>query len=170
MGVHINLVTKSGTNSLHGSLYEFLRNDKFDAHPYFDQPGSDKQPLRFNQFGTAFSGPVYVPKIYDGRNKTFFTASYEGLRQIRSGSVTATALTADMRQGNFSALCTAGFNVAGACNDPGGQIFDPTNGQPFSGNIIPTGRLSDQAKALLQYLPLPQSGNTLFGSSANNIT
>jgi carboxypeptidase family protein len=156
MGVHVNLITKSGTNSVHGALFEFLRNDKFDAHPYFDPPGTPKQPLRFNQFGAAVDGPVFLPKLYDGRNKTFFTASYEGLRQIRSNSVSATGITAAMRQGDFSALST--------------PIVDPTTGLPFPGNIIPSNRLSTQSLALLNYLPLPQSGDTLFGNSPSNIT
>jgi carboxypeptidase family protein/TonB-dependent receptor-like protein len=157
MGVHVNLVTKSGTNNLHGSLFEFLRNDVFDAHPYFDPPGTPKQPLRFNQFGTAIDGPVYLPKIYDGRNRTFFTASYEGLRQIRSNSVSGTAITEAERKGDFSALL------------PSTIITDPLTGLPFAGNIIPTGRLSAQSLALLTYLPLPQSGSTIFGNSPSNI-
>jgi hypothetical protein len=61
MGVHVNLATKSGSNKLHGALYEFVRNDLFDAHPFFDTPGSDKQPLRYNQFGVEFDVPVYIP-------------------------------------------------------------------------------------------------------------
>jgi hypothetical protein len=157
MGVHVNLVTKSGTNSPHGALYEFLRNDIFDAHPYFDPPGAPKQPLRFNQFGAAVDGPVYLPKLYDGRNKTFFMASYEGLRQIRSNSVSGTAMTQAERQGDFSALL------------PSTVIYDPLTNLPFPGNIIPTNRLSTQSLALLNYLPLPQSGDTIFGNSPSNI-
>src|SRR5438445_217688 len=72
--------------------------------PYFDAPGSAKQPLRINQFGTEVDGPVYLPRIYDGRNKTFFTASYEGLRQIKSLTLNGTTLTDAMRGGDFSSL------------------------------------------------------------------
>jgi hypothetical protein len=158
MGVHINLVTKSGANSVHGAVFEFLRNDKFDAHPYFDPPGSEKLPLRYNQFGAAASGPVFIPKLYDGRNKTFFTASYEGLRQTRSNSVTGTAITSAERTGDFSALL------------PTTVITDPLTGLPFAGNIIPDNRLSAQAVALLNYLPLPPSGSTIFGNSPSNIS
>ena len=85
MGVHINLITKSGTNSLHGNLVEFLRNDILDARPYFlKTPTTPKSPLRQNQFGFELDGPIVIPNLYNGRDKTFFMGSYEGLRQIRS--------------------------------------------------------------------------------------
>src|SRR5256884_1078280 len=106
MGVHVNLASKSGTNGLHGALFEFVRNDMFDAHSFFDSPRSPKKPLHVNQFGLQAGGPVYLPKLYDGRNKTFFTASYEGLRQIKSPSQLGTTLTQAMRGGDFSSLCT----------------------------------------------------------------
>ena len=76
------------------------------------------------------SGPVFIPKLYDGRNKTFFTASYEGLRQTRSNSVTGTAITSAERTGDFSTLF------------PTTVITDPLTGLPFPGNIIPSNRLS----------------------------
>ena len=154
MGVHVNLVTKSGTNQLHGSLYEFVRNDLFDAHPFFDSPGSSKQPIRINQFGTEVAGPVYLPKLYDGRNKTFFTASYEGLRRISSTTQLDTVPTQAMRQGNFAEICASGFNSSGLCNDPSGQIYNPVSGQPYANNLISSG-LSPQAQAILEYYPLP---------------
>src|SRR5262249_26441720 len=93
MGVHLNMVTKSGTNSLHGSLVEFARNDKFDARPYFLPATSRKSPLRQNQFGFEVDGPVIIPRLYDGRNRTFFMASYEGLRQIRQSASLPTIIT-----------------------------------------------------------------------------
>jgi Carboxypeptidase regulatory-like domain len=158
MGVHVNLTTKSGTNSVHGALYEFVRNDLFDAHPYFDAPRSAKQPLRINQFGTEVDGPVYLPRIYDGRNKTFFTASYEGLRQIKSLTLNGTTLTDAMRGGDFSSLL------------PDTQLTNPYTGQPFVGNIIPAQYMSSVAQKLLQYLPLPQSGNIFTSNSPSNIT
>jgi Carboxypeptidase regulatory-like domain len=78
----VNIVSKSGTNQLHGSLFEFNRNDAFDANTHF-QP--TKPTLRQNQYGFIAGGPVYIPKIYDGRNKTFWLANYEGWR-IKNGS------------------------------------------------------------------------------------
>jgi hypothetical protein len=152
MGVHVNLTSKSGTNSLHGSVYEFLRNDKFDAHPFFDTPGSPKRPLRFNQFGTEFDGPVYIPKLYDGRNKTLFTASYEGLRQKRSQTQLGTTITQAMRNGDFSAVSA--------------QIVNPFTGVPYAGNQIPTTDFSSVGISLLQYYPLPNVTGTSTYSAA----
>jgi hypothetical protein len=158
MGVHVNLTTKTGTNNLHGALYEFVRNDLFDAHPYFDTPGSPKQPLRINQFGLEVDGPVYIPRLYDGRNKTFFTASYEGLRQIKSFTQTSGSLSAAMRNGDFSSLL------------PDTQLMNPYSGLPFAGNIIPSQYMSSIAQSILQYMPLPQSGTTYTSNSPSNIT
>ena len=174
MGVHVNLATKSGTNNIHGALYEFVRNDKFDAHPFFDSPGAPKKPLHLNQFGVEVDGPVYIPKLYDGRNKTFFTASYEGLRQIKSPSQLGTTLSQAMRNGDFSSLCQNGFDGAGLCTDEvaGHQIVNPTTLAPYPGNIIPSDQLSPVAQALLQYYPLPNvpGTNTFSGPVASNVS
>src|SRR5258707_10003279 len=79
MGVHINMVTKGGTNRLHGNVVEFLRNEQLDARNFFTlptpaNPAAKKPPLRQNQFGFELDGPVVLPKIYNGRDKTFFIA------------------------------------------------------------------------------------------------
>ena len=92
MGVHINMVTKGGTNQIHGNVVEFLRNDKLDARNFFTlptpaNPTARKPPLRQNQFGFEFDGPVVLPKIYNGRDKTFFMGSYEGLRNTQQSTV-----------------------------------------------------------------------------------
>src|ERR1700722_15883723 len=94
LGVHINMVTKAGTNALHGALVEFFRNQVLDARSFFTlptpaNPTAAKPPLRQNQFGYELDGPVVIPKLYNGRNKTFFMSSYEGFRLVQS----ATALT-----------------------------------------------------------------------------
>jgi len=174
MGVHVNLASKSGTNGLHGALFEFLRNDMFDAHSFFDRPGSPKKPLHLNQFGVEADGPVYLPKLYNGRNKAFFTASYEGLRQIKSPSQLGTTLTQAMRGGDFSSLCRSGFSASGLCNDaePSHQIYDPTTHSPYPGNIIPSTQLSSVAQALLQFYPLPNIAgtNTFSGPVASNVS
>src|SRR5277367_2443234 len=83
LGVHINMITKSGTNQLHGSLFEFLTNQVLDARTFFTlptpaNPTAAKPPLRQNQYGIEVDGPVMIPKLYDGRNKTFFMASFGG--------------------------------------------------------------------------------------------
>ena len=174
MGVHVNLASKSGTNGLHGALFEFVRNDMFDTHSFFDSSGSPKKPLHVNQFGLQAGGPVYLPKLYDGRNKTFFTASYEGLRQIKSPSQLGITLTQAMRGGDFSSLCTRGFGPSGLCNDPppSPQIHNPTTQSPYPGNIIPSDQLSSVAQALLQYYPLPNIAgtNTFSGPVVSNVS
>jgi hypothetical protein len=152
LGMHMNLVTKSGGNGLHGALYEFLRNDALDAKPYF----SKKVPLRQNQFGLEVGGPVIIPKLYDGRNKTFFMFDYEGLRQIRSTSSLATTFTAKMRTGDFSELST--------------QLFYPNTKTPIPGNQIQS-LLSPQALAYLQWFPkanAPGTVNNLVATYPNN--
>jgi hypothetical protein len=158
MGVHINVITKSGTNQLHGSLVEFVRNDTFDARPYFLSPTSQKAPLRQNQFGFELDGPILIPKLYNGRNKTFFMGSYEGLRQIRQTAGIASLMTPQMFQGNFSQTTTV--------------VKDPFNGNaPFAGNMIPISRLSPVSLKLQQYLPAttgPGITNNLPYTAANN--
>ena len=172
MGVHVNLATKSGTNDLHGAVLEFVRNSLFDAHPFFDTPGGPKKPLHINQFGAEVGGPVYLPKLYNGRNKTFFIASYEGLRQIKSPSQLGTTFTQAMRNGDFSALCTAGFNAAGLCNTASQQIHNPTTLAPYANNQIPSNQLSGVSQGLLQYYPLPNipGTNTFSGPVAANVS
>jgi hypothetical protein len=165
LGVHINAVTKTGTNMLHGSAVEFVRNDKFDAKPFFlaptlANPTARKSPLRMNQFGFEVDGPILIPKLYDGRNKTFFMVSYEGLRQIRATTSLGNVLTPRMWGGDFSEA-------------PAGTVVkDPLNGNaPFGGNVIPAGRLSPFALKLRQYYPSPTSNgvsNNLSGPIANN--
>lgn len=133
LGAHLNLVTKSGTNDFHGAVYEFFRNDALDARPYF----SKKVPLRQNQFGVEVGGPVWIPKLYDGRNKTFFMFDYEGLRQIRSSSSLATTFTDKMRAGDFSEVP---------------QLFYPNTKIPIPGNQIQS-LIAPQAAAYLQWFP-----------------
>ena len=141
LGVHINVVTKSGTNTAHGSLFEFFQDDALDERGYFENPTGPKNPRRRNQFGFQMDGPVRIPKVYEGRNKTFFMAAYEGVRGDTLFSPIATVPTALMRQGNFSEIS--------------GTIRNPLTGQPFPGNIIPPSQLSATSRKLLDYYPLP---------------
>ena len=96
----MNMVLKTGTNRLHGALFEFLRNDAFDARGFFD---ADKTKLRRNQFGAVLDGPVYIPKLYNGRNRTFFLFSWEGYRQVIGNSKTATVPSAARAAGRLTA-------------------------------------------------------------------
>ncbi|HMF74242.1 MAG TPA: carboxypeptidase regulatory-like domain-containing protein [Bryobacteraceae bacterium] len=167
----INVVTKSGTNQVHGSAYEFVRNDFFDATDFFaNAAGQGKAPIRFNQFGAALGGPVYIPKVYDGRNKTFFFFAYEGLRWVRAYTTTGTMPTALQRAGDFSQT----FNQAGqqiAVYNPNSTVL--ANGQysrtPLPGNRMAISQINPVSLALVPYLPLPNAtGNALTGT--NNFT
>jgi hypothetical protein len=151
LGVHINMVTKSGSNQIHGAFVEFLRNQKLDARQFFTLPTptnplAKKPPLRQNQFGVEFDGPVYIPKLYNGKDKTFFMASYEGFRLVQQSTSLSNHMPANFFDGNFSQVPTASIT--------GGTIKDPFNANtPFPGNIIPTNRLSPAVQKLRQYYP-----------------
>ncbi len=137
-GAVINVVTASGSNALHGSVFEFLRNDVFDAKNFFDAPAAPIPPFRQNQFGGSAGGPV-------ARNKTFFFVSYEGQQIRKSLTQSFSVPTAAMRAGNF-----AGQPV----------IYDPTDigsGQrmPYANNVVPVSALDSVARALLAKIPLP---------------
>jgi hypothetical protein len=160
MGVHINMVTKSGTNQLHGALLEFLRNQKLDARAFFTlptpaNPTAKKPPLRQNQFGVQFDGPVYIPKLYNGKDKTFFLASYEGFRLVQQATSLSTEMPAAFFNGNFSSVPASAIT--------GGIIKDPLNNAPFAGNIIPAARISPIATKLQQFFP----ASNLPGLSSN---
>ena len=110
MGVHINVDTKSGTNHLHGTVYDYVQNDFFNAKPFTALSATSRTPvLRFNQFGGEVGGPIFIPHLYNGRDKAFFMGSYEGVRRISQANSTGQLITDAMRTGDFSALCT-GFH------------------------------------------------------------
>ncbi len=150
----INIVSKSGTNKLHGSVFEFARNDAFDASTHF-QPV--KPELRQNQFGFVAGGPVIIPKLYDGRDKTFWLANYEGWR-IRNGTssyynIPSTAeLGGDFSTSGLPAFGSAGCTSALAGSNPCMPI-DPTTGAPFPGNVIPSTRFSRLANVTAKLFP-----------------
>ncbi|MGI8989447.1 MAG: carboxypeptidase regulatory-like domain-containing protein [Bryobacteraceae bacterium] len=171
----INVITKSGTNQLHGSLYDFLRNNRFDANDFFaNRGGIPKAELRFNQFGAAAGGPVQLPKIYDGKDRTFFFFSYEGLRWVRALTTTGTMPTDLQRAGDFSQT----RNQTGApitIYDPVTSRPDPAKPgafirSPFPGNVIPRDRMDPVALALLNYTPHPNTAGTAFTGTNNFVT
>lgn len=159
----ITTISKSGTNQYHGSLFWYHQNAALDAIPF----GASSKPKKVaNDFGGSFGGPVVLPHLYNGRNKTFFFADFEGFRFPRSGVVQNTVPTAAMRNGDLSYLCTAGF-TSGVCNDTSGQIYDPTTGQPFANNQIPSGMISPVAQGLLKLYPLPNNKNVFTTNNFN---
>lgn len=161
-GAQVTITMKSGTNQLHGTFFDFLRNDVFDAENYFLNfelaPGATrlkKNTLRQNQFGFVLSGPVVFPKVYNGRNKTFWAVNYEA-RRTREGQVATASFPVDaFRSGNFSALQN-GYIANGRFVSPV-LIYDPDTGQPFANNTIPASRIHPGARNVLDtYVPRAQ--------------
>jgi len=146
-GAIINIATKRGTNAIHGALFEYFRNNALDARNYF---ATSVSPLKRNQFGATLGGPVVLPAIYNGRDRTFWYFSYEGIRQNNSISSAKLFPTAMERTGNF--------------NGTGTTIVDPFTKVPFLNNTIPSNLISSVGQNLLNLYPLPNS----TGSAAFN--
>ncbi len=136
----VNVVTRSGGNEFHGSLYDYLRNRDLDARNFFD--GSNKPQFIRNQFGAALGGPIV-------KNSTFFFASYEGLQELQGQTQLGTVPTLAVRGGDLSSLGTT--------------VTDPFTGQPFANNTIPASRISPYAADVLALFPQPN----LPGASGN---
>src|SRR5262249_31003025 len=115
-----NVVTKSGSNEPHFTLYEFLRNDDLNANNFFaNQTGQARPAFKFNQFGGSLGGPVVLPKLYNGKNRTFFFVDTELVRWVNGATLNGTVPTAAQLTGDFSAT----RNAAGALI----QIYDPVS-------------------------------------------
>jgi hypothetical protein len=166
-GATVNVTLKSGTNKLHGTIYEFFRNDVLSANTFFlnrtnlsanpsrdaDKDGkADRDPLRYNRYGFTVGGPVWIPKLYNGKDRSFFFFAFEGLKDVFPEPGLFTVPTQAQREGNFSALL------------PSIVIYDPRTARaeggrvrrdPFPGNIIPQNRLSPIALNYLKFYPLP---------------
>lgn len=131
----VNLITQSGSTTLHGSIYEYLRNDALDAANYFDNFfGRPKFAYKQNQFGGALGGTIV-------KGKVFFFSNYEGLRVRRGNTGSAFIPTPAQMNGDLSSIST--------------PIIDPSTGTPFPGNIIPAGELSPAIQKFKQYIPAP---------------
>jgi hypothetical protein len=166
LGGTVNITTKSGTNQVHGSLYEFNQTSALAANQFFLNAAGTQQPVtRSNQYGGTIGGPVYVPKVLNGKDKFFFFLAYEGFKDS-SPSVTTTAVpTAAERNGDFSALLSAGS---------GFQLYDPNSAvlsggritrSVFAGNTIPSNRINNIAKNYLTYFPLPNAPGKADGEN-----
>ncbi len=159
----LNILTKSGTNQFHGTLYEFFRNEKLDSANFFVNragtnpiPGRDdrRTPLRYNQYGAAVGGPVVIPKLYNGRDRTFFFANFEITNLRRSLFRTFSVPTAAMRTGNLS---EAPFDIY----DPATTAPNPSapgryTRTPFPNRMIPSNRIAPVSLNILQLYPQPQ--------------
>lgn len=164
-GSTTNIVTRSGTNAYHGSLWEFLRNDAFDAKSFFAQ---SVEPLKRNQYGGTFGGPVR-------KDKTFFFLYYEGLRERAGETSQATVPSMNERGGDFGEQCQSGFDVGGICKDrdpvthqPINQLFNEFANQPIPFNVLPF--VNPLSNSLLTYFPLPNVGENTFVSTQNKST
>ena len=163
----INLTTKSGTNQIHGTVYEFIRNKVLNANDFFDnRNGVPRPPFTQNQFGGNVGGPVL-------KDKLFYFGGYEGFRLRKGSPFQGYVPTAAERSGDFSAVGSANtasaFQIydattSGVGGNPACNGTNPVCRTPFPGNIIPTARLDPTAVALLKYYPLPN----LTGSSTAN--
>ncbi len=135
-------ISRSGTNAFHGNLYYYHWNSALDARSYF---APVKPSNREHDFGAVASGPVVIPGLYNGRNRTFWTLAYDGRRNPGSRDISATVPTPAMRGGDFAAFAA---------------IRDPLNGQPFGGNRIPSSRVSPvSGKIQDRFYPQPNFGD-----------
>jgi hypothetical protein len=168
-GPVINISTKGGTNDLHGSLYDWEKNAALDAMNFFDnKAGIKKLAYQDHRYGASVAGPVVLPHLYDGHNKTFFLYAWEQNKWTSPANTTqfATVPTAAERTGDFSALLAVGSQY---------QVYNPfstrpaTSGRyqrdPFPGNIIPKSLLSTVGLNLATMWPLPNEPGTVDGQN-----
>jgi hypothetical protein len=173
----VNVSLKSGTNQLHGSLYHYFRNDKLNANAFESNLNNQRRnSFHWNQPGAQVDGPVYIPKVYNGRDRTFFMFSWEKIKSAIPLPQTYTVPTPEQRTGDFSRTLQA--------NGQPITIFDPLTTvqtgstytrQAFSGNRIPADRFDPVGRKLVDYIPAPNNpGNAQgffnFISSPNTVT
>jgi hypothetical protein len=172
-GAVINATYKSGTNNLHGTVYEFWKNRSLNANTWLNDVNHAAKPFtNVNTFGYSLGGPVYLPKIFNGRNRLFFFTNYEGYRDVAPTTTLMTIPTVGQRSGDFSHLATA----AGAPI----LIYDPLTTTAvagsatqytryaFPGNVIPASRIDPVAKNLIGYYPQPNVTPANSFTNANN--
>jgi len=146
-GATISLITKAGTNSFHGAVYELFRNEVLNANNYFNNARLLPRPQdRYNQFGGAIGGPVILPKLYNGKNRTFFFLNSENTIQTSPSTPSQTVPSAAFRSGDFSASPVL--------------VYDPVTRTPFPGNKIPLSRIDPAASKILALVPLQNTTGT----------
>jgi hypothetical protein len=154
----------SGTNDLHGDAFEILRNQLFDSSGFFpthfSPDGNPAPPIdQQNNYGFTVGGPIIIPKLYNGRNRTFAHYSADWFKQNQAQSAIGTVPTQAMKNGDFSAFVdSTGTQI---------PIYDPQTGQPFPGNVIPQARFSALANSLLPSIPNPDRAGINFGLQSN---
>ena len=188
IGGVINQVTKSGTNNLHGTVYEFSQVSTFDANTYFDgRNGLPTPGFHYNQYGLTVGGPVWIPKVYNGRNKLFFFFAWEGLKDLSPATTTTTVPTAAEKTGDFSQTlaggCSGGtytINASGAAICSNGstdtnQLYNPFTATTSGKNVVRTPIADNQLTSIgmpfspiaLNYLKLFPAPNATSGVGAD---
>lgn len=190
-GGTLNVSVKAGTNQFHGNVYEFNRNDAYASNTFqANRTGLAKSMTRYNLWGGTLGGPVWLPKLYQGKEKTFFFLSYEGIRNQDPRAGTRSVPTAEERGGDFNNSWTT-QTLAGVTTRIPITVYDPLtvdssrtmlqNGVtvqnplfgyrlPFAGNRIPAARLSPISQNVLKFVPLPNAPNQPNNNTANNFT
>ncbi len=170
-GGFVEYTTKSGTSEYHGQVYEYFDNDKLQAR---GEIAPIRPPVRQNQYGFTLGGPVFIPKIYNGKKKTFFFFNFDQFKYTNAGAGSGLGTVADnqVRSGDFSQFLTGQQIGTDACGNKifGGEIFDPSSGRdastcggpsgvtirtPYAGNMIPVSQMSKVAQNIQSYLPAP---------------
>jgi outer membrane receptor protein involved in Fe transport len=177
----LNGISRSGKNQFHGALYEFIRNDAFNANSYTNNfNGLPRAAFKRNEFGVAVGGPVILPHVYNGTNHTFFFFNYEGIRQHTPQTIIDTVPTELQREGDFSQTYTTPGKLV-TIYDPATSTPDPSKAgsyvrYPFSNNRIPISRIDPTALNIVKFFPLPNlPGNNgllnheVTGTDVNNI-
>jgi len=174
LGIHINEATKAGTNSIHGTVYDYLQNDDLNSRGFNRAttiPAKAEQ--RYNLFGGVADGPVVIPHLYNGRDKTFFTGSYEGIRQHSITNSYSQAFTTAERGGDFSQLLNPGLAAGQSGAAKPVLLYSPIDGHPYYNNALTSQVINDQPTAnaaivnnILAYAAMPNVNNTYL--SANN--
>jgi hypothetical protein len=185
-GATVNVAVKSGTNDLHGSAWYFNRDRSRTANNFFGNASNQSRPIRtYHRFGGVVSGPLTLPKVYDGRDRTFFLVSYERLKDNIAEPQLFTVPTEAMRRGDFSALIVNRNNIAAAANtvifnpfsgtQSGNNVVRQSFGCPTSGalpanstcNIIPSNLINPVAANLIKFYPLPNIAGVGNGTQNN---
>ncbi len=173
-GGTIQMTTKSGTSRLHGSLYEYNQNNILNANLFqTNMAGGEKPAVHYNEYGGTIGGPVWIPKVYDGKQKTFFFFNYNGIRN-QDPRFQIMSLPTDLeRKGDFSQSYTTNV-VGGQRIRYPYQVYDPLTVDSkgsrtlFPGMLIPSNRLSKVAQGVLQYVPMPNTPGDGTSTDANN--
>ncbi len=159
----VNVSTKSGTNDLHGSFFEFFRNEQLDANNYrfVATDVRERDPFVRNQFGFVLGGPVRIPKLYNGKDRLFFMTNFEGLRDRKGNPRVSDVPSKSLRDGNLAGIRSP-QGAALTIYDPLTRARDGSRivAQPFPDNRVPENRFHPKAVKLLDYYPLPNIATT----------